>query len=907
MPKNFIQLFGSNKKIIPRGINESTLHHMCAIRARECWGLWNDGYPVSRIVEHFPSNDDYYFVFRSVDVDECFKVSDNNEEILNKFKRSRKSKNTAHLARFLVDLLRLEKKGILGRYDLSPNLVLIPNLSDIRSGTVEKTDVLEIAKLAAKIYSVTTQKSPLKSFSRYQSIENILSTLDGLEFRKDNVEEGKGKLIVNIDESPHRMWIKYNRCCYRLSANPYGYFVPGKFDDKNANGIEIPIQVTPYPDKIAVNLWVQRALYWQGNLRKSETARNFIGTMAAESHHAENSVYKYELVNQNIKKQIATVRIERRDGNGNAHDLWEAALSNREMDVALNSSREVFSWNDSDIWKLENIHEKNPYLLTIKSSRKNTKLSNSGYLKPASVPQRALMNRKEKMVKLGVRKGSIKDLIPGLENNQIYDFLNFFEIKERPKDAKGPMYDRYKQLDNWRISKKRNIMALQGPPGTGKTWTACQIVKDILKENPFARILVSSKEHLALDHLSNSIREVLDDSFDVVRINHSESNLERDVGLEVLPEAIAKKILKNISIPENEMREIGKLATWVEDLAIRTASVVCTTSLDSAMMKLQNSGESFDFAIIEEAGKSYPSELIGPMSISMYTLLIGDHLQLPPFELNEISKAIEDSIDEALKNWDKKEFRNSIGRELVELSTKYSAREEFEPTDISEQIQEWLQPFQLIHEITDGDVLSNQWRMFKSLSNSIGEIFYGQSFDIKKVNKFDDDKLPGIFGENKERLIMADIRNSIESNRNKSYHNKAEAKFVVKHLENLLNSGCDAMALTPYKGQVAEIRSYLPKKYHNHVRTVDGFQGKEADFILLSLVRSNKRTGSSRRWGFFRDPRRINVALSRAREGLVVVSSIDHIKNTDWRENEGQILDFLESVQDHGKIIGGIN
>ena len=103
------------------------------------------------------------------------------------------------------------------------------------------------------------------------------------------------------------------------------------------------------------------------------------------------------------------------------------------------------------------------------------------------------------------------------------------------------MYDRYKQLDNWRISKKRNIMALQGPPGTGKTWTACQIVKDILKENPFARILVSSKEHLALDHLSNSIREVLDDSFDVVRINHSESNLERDVGLEVLPEAIAKK------------------------------------------------------------------------------------------------------------------------------------------------------------------------------------------------------------------------------------------------------------------------------------------------------------------------------------------------------------------------------
>ena len=84
---------------------------------------------------------------------------------------------------------------------------------------------------------------------------------------------------------------------------------------------------------------------------------------------------------------------------------------------------------------------------------------------------------------------------------------------------------------------------------------------------------------------------------------------------------------------------------------------------------------------------------------------------------------------------------------------------------------------------------------------------------------------------------------------------------------------------------------------------MDGFQGKEADFILLSLVRSNKRTGSSRRWGFFRDPRRINVALSRAREGIVVVSSIDHIENTDWAEGEGQLSRFLESVRNHGKII----
>jgi hypothetical protein len=287
----------------------------------------------------------------------------------------------------------------------------------------------------------------------------------------------------------------------------------------------------------------------------------------------------------------------------------------------------------------------------------------------------------------------------------------------------------------------------------------------------------------------------------------------------------------------------------------------------------------------------------------MNTLIIGDHLQLPPFELLEIQKAIEDCINAGLRNWDNRDFRESIERELVEVSTPYSKRKEFNPTGISDQIEAWLQPFQTIHRITNGDVLSNQWRMFQSLSDSVGEIFYGKPFSLQKVNSIDDDQLPCVFGEHAERLLIADIPNGTESFRAKSYCNKAEAKFTAKRLEELLNSGCDAIAITPYKGQVAEIRGNLPKKYHDNVRTVDGFQGKEADFILLSLVRSNKRTGSSRRWGFFRDPRRINVALSRAREGLVVISSIDHIENTDWAEGEGQLSQFLEAVRKQGKII----
>jgi hypothetical protein len=861
-----------------------------------CWGHWNEGYPIARVVDHFPSDEEYTIV-----LDQSYPhVLTVNGDIAKLGNLGAGLSKPTELATFLIDLLRLEKIGLSGRFGISFSpfefsferekytgirFLLIPDLSDIRDDTIEATNVLSLAKIAAKI----CLPNQAKSFSGCKSIEAILSRIEDLTFRKDNEAQGSGKLIINLDEKPHPMWLEYNRERFRITANPHGFWMPSKSPYPEAHGVEIPIQISPYPDANLVNPWIERALCWQGETKiwnagvNDEIIRNFIGTLAAEFRHAENSCYKYELETHDIKKKIATIRIERRDGNANAHDLWEVAVRNREMDVALNSSERVFDWKDDDIWKLEKIHENDPFLLTIKSSQMNAKLSGSGYLKLASVPQRALMMRKEKLIRSGVQKESIRNLVRFQDNSR--------------------------NVDEWRLSQKRNIMALQGPPGTGKTWTACQIVRDILKDNPCARILVSSKEHLALDHLSNSIREVLDDSFDVVRINHSESDVERDINPDVLPEAITKRILKDISIPKKEMREIGKLATWVEDLAIRTASVVCTTTLDRTMENLQHSGESFDFTIIEEAGKSYPSELIGPVSISMNTLIIGDHLQLPPFELREIQKAIGDCINDGLKNWDDRKFKNSIERELVQVSTRFANRENFNSndiSDISEHVECWLQPFQRIHDMTNGDVLANQWRMFQSLSDSVGEIFYGKPFSIQKVNSVEDDQLPGIFGEHAERLLMADIPNGIESNRSKSYCNKAEAKFAAKRLEELLNKGCDAIAITPYKGQVAEIRGNLPKKYHDAVRTVDGFQGKEADFILLSLVRNNKRTGSSRRWGFFRDPRRINVALSRAREGLVVISSIDHIENTDWAENEGQLSEFLKSVRNQGKIISGV-
>lgn len=113
-----------------------------------------------------------------------------------------------------------------------------------------------------------------------------------------------------------------------------------------------------------------------------------------------------------------------------------------------------------------------------------------------------------------------------------------------------------------------------------------------------------------------------------------------------------------------------------------------------------------------------------------------------------------------------------------------------------------------------------------------------------------------------------------------SYLNRTEAAYVEKITTKFLKSGLrpDQLGIiTPYEGQRAFLVQYMQHNgsYHTklyqeiEVASVDAFQGREKDIIIFSCVRSNEHQGI----GFLNDPRRLNVALTRARYGIIIVGN----------------------------------
>jgi len=293
----------------------------------------------------------------------------------------------------------------------------------------------------------------------------------------------------------------------------------------------------------------------------------------------------------------------------------------------------------------------------------------------------------------------------------------------------------------------------------------------------------------------------------------------------------------------------------------------------------------------------------------MNTLLIGDHQQLPPFELYSIETSLQKSIKKIFNNKHGKTRNQRIIKDLEIAPWCDTVDYEETQNNAYQASKPYLQPFNYWFKQNNesSSTLRNEWRMFQELSDIIGTTFYKGPFNWKKQNKYTDQQLPKPWKNNSRLLLVDHLHASLgkaqeRHTRGGSLRNQGEIKTAVKIFKDLTRKNYDVVFLSPYLGQVKAMRSKVPKKHHHIIRTVDGFQGREADFIILSLVRNNTRTGN-RRWGFVSDPRRLNVALSRAREAIVILTSVQHIEETDWEQKNNHLSQLLESISHRGKIV----
>ncbi|WUR03546.1 DNA-binding protein SMUBP-2 [Vairimorpha necatrix] len=191
-------------------------------------------------------------------------------------------------------------------------------------------------------------------------------------------------------------------------------------------------------------------------------------------------------------------------------------------------------------------------------------------------------------------------------------------------------------------------------------------------------------------------------------------------------------------------------------------------------------------------------------------------------------------------------------------------------------------------------LLNLQYRMCPNLISFSNEMFYDKkilSHKKQSINLFD--QSPMIF-------IDTDCSDFNETEDLNSKKNEGEALIIckiVKFLQNnIKNFKNDCIGIiTPYSAQASLLKNFLDEDVE--VKTVDGFQGREKDFIILSLVRSNNFGD----FGFLDDFKRLNVAITRSKKGLIVIGDSQNFRKSEiftkffkFIEKKFTVIDPLE-------------
>ena len=401
-----------------------------------------------------------------------------------------------------------------------------------------------------------------------------------------------------------------------------------------------------------------------------------------------------------------------------------------------------------------------------------------------------------------------------------------------------------------------DLAIIHGPPGTGKTTSVVEFIRQAVEEGN--RVLASAPSNTGVD---NMVERLAMAGVSVVRLGHPARVKDwlREHTLDSLVEGHphmrwvkelyrnAESLYKKADSDSRSRHAYAARQEWRREAkqnkadakrlerdiiadVLDSADVVCTTNtIDEELL----GARTFDWVVIDEACQATEPSCWIPIQRGHRLLLAGDHCQLPPTVVSKVAAA--------------QGYDRSMMQRLVEM---------YGPT-ITRQ-------------------LTVQYRMHEQIMDFSSEQFYeGTLLADESVRRHTVADLVGLEDSDYTRQSLefidtagADYDEQTEEE-GSSRLNPEEARLVLKKVNQLIAAGLpatDIAVIAPYAAQVRWLRQHAEQS-DLEIDTVDGFQGREKEAVVITLVRSN-RQGEI---GFLADTRRMNVALTRARRKLIVI------------------------------------
>ena len=587
---------------------------------------------------------------------------------------------------------------------------------------------------------------------------------------------------------------------------------------------------------------------------------NKSGILPSSSNYSDKKKYSKQLINLTTE-ELETIKNENNKSSLMTFDLeFDYQEENQCFITVKNPIFKLFEKIKLDIFKNG--------ILIIKGAKVRFKINDSAILFCGNLMQHFENGKYQIQLKESVKNykrmiAGAKDFADNNSMNQniiqmILGQVEDLNINIREKDVKQItlipklLQERIKlnlcQEEAIKNALKYHLSIVIGPPGSGKTFLLVNLVHNIPKGST-EKILICAQTNQAIDNIIKLLKKF--DFSKFVRVLSPAKELSEDLDT---TNSVNKLAIEKINKDPKKYQELIKLIdkkqrngflnekdykiykdkmTDIEDEIIGNADIVLSTLNNSADERLKD--YHFSYVLIDEAAQALEADTLLPLiHQAQMVVLIGDDKQLGPVVHSKRAEAAG--------------FGISLFQRLHLL-------------------------YQDAPFIT---LLNEQYRMNEKLYEFPNRKFYENKM-ITKIRVLPDENIiQNIPWPKKDFPSFFYNVSGNEEIENKSCFNKDEVFSVFQCVNKLIENNVDLKnigVLTFYAAQKQRFyeKFYTKEKYQElKIDTVDGFQGMEMDYIIISTVRANIYGNI----GFLKSEKRLNVSLTRAKKGLILVGNV---------------------------------